>query len=325
MHRTLAVTGTLIIAYVLAAPAAPPAPAEPRFLDDDAIYEKFFDELEVLAKAQKPLSEAQLVAKRRSGVAKVAPLAPRDKALSPEDVYTTALKSVFIIGSLYPEDDGFWEVGTYATAWVVAAEGVLVTNWHVFEDLNKGEVFGAADIDGKVYPLIDFLGGDKTADVAIFRIAAKGLTPLPVSPTFAEVGSWVAALSHPGDLFYVFTQGTVSRYSTNKTDDGQRERWMNVTAEFASGSSGAPILNKYGAVVGMASSTLSLEAVDDAGRPVKKSLQTLRGHKSRRQPPKKDNPPEKPKDMQPHPHGSPQQMVVKIAVPGPVLLQWLGK
>jgi S1-C subfamily serine protease len=320
MRAALAITAIFIITYILSAPAAPPPTAEPRFIDDDAIYEKFFDQLEGLAKANKPLAHAKLVAKLQSGVANVAPLAPRDKALSPEEVYKTALPSVFIIGSLYPEDDGFWEVGTYATAWVIAADGVLVTNWHVFEDLQKGEVFGAADIQGHVYPLTDFLGGDKTADVAIFRIAAKGLTPLPVSPAYADVGSWVAALSHPGDLFYVFTQGTVTRYSTNKTEDGRRERWMNVTAEFASGSSGAPILNKYGAVVGMAASTLSLDAVDDAGPPEKKPKNLLRGRKSRRQPPKDDKP-----EVKPNPHGSPQQMVVKISVPGPVLLKWLGK
>ncbi len=322
MRVVLALTATVIISYVLSAPAAAPAPTEPGFIDDDEVYEKFFDQLEGLAKAQKPLAHAQLIAKLRSGKANVAPQAPRDKALSPEEVYKTALSSVFIIGSLYPEDDGFWEVGTYATAWVIAADGVLVTNWHVFEDLNKGEVFGAADIQGHVYPLTDFLGGDKTADVAIFRIAAKGLTPLPVSPVYADVGSWVAALSHPGDLFYVFTQGTVTRYSTNKTDDGRRERWMNVTVEFASGSSGAPILNKYGAVVGMAASTLSLEAVDDA--PAEKKLKNpLRGRKSRRHFPPGDKPNDKP-DMKPT-HGSAQQMVVKIAVPGPVLLKWLGK
>lgn len=323
MRAVWALTTTVIISYVLSAPAASPAPPEPRFIDDDEVYEKFFDQLEELAKAQKPLAHAQLIAKLRSGRANVAPQAPRDKPLSPEEVYKTALPSVFIIGSLYPEDDGFWEVGTYATAWVIAADGVLVTNWHVFEDLNKGEVFGAADIQGHVYPLTDFLGGDKTADVAFFRIAAKGLTPLPVSPTYADVGSWVAALSHPGDLFYVFTQGTVTRYSTNKTEDGRRERWMNVTAEFASGSSGAPILNKYGAVVGMATSTLSLDAVDDAA-PEKKLKNPLRGQKSRRQAPPGDKPNDKP-DMKPHPHGSPQQMVVKIAVPGPELLKWLGK
>ena len=177
------------------------------------------------------------------------------------------MPSVFIVGSVYPDKDDKWQTGTYATAWVLAADGVLVTNWHVFEDLKDGEVFGASDRDGNVYPVTDFLGGDKTADVAVFRIDAKGLTPLPVAPAHAEVGSWVGVISHPGDLFYVYTQGTVTRYSTNTNDDKKVEKWMGITAEYASGSSGAPVLNKYGAVVGMAALTLSLDANDDLKKP----------------------------------------------------------
>ena len=263
--RCLIAFTVLTAALVASAPAAPPesAPAEPKFIDDDELYDNFFDKLEALAKGKKTLAHKDLLAKMKPGRANVAPSKPGAKALSPEEVYKTAVKSVFVVGSLYPEADGFWEVGTYATAWAAAADGVLVTNWHVFTDLEKDEAFGACDRDGNVYPVTDFVGGDKTADVAVFRVAAKGLTPLPVSIGYAEVGSWVGAISHPGDLFYLYTQGTVTRYSTNKTDDGQRERWMGLTAEFASGSSGAPVLNKCGAVVGMSASTISIDAFDE--------------------------------------------------------------
>jgi S1-C subfamily serine protease len=321
----------LALAVGVFAAAAPPV-VEPKFIDDDELYEKFFDRLEALAKAGKPLANKKLVEKRKSRPAGVAPAASGDKVLSPEEVYKAAAGSVFVVGSLYPHKEGYWEVGTYATAWVLAPDGVLVTNWHVFDDLNDGEVFGACDRDGNVYPVTDFLGGDKTADVAVFRIAAKGLKPLPVSPTFAEVGSWVGVVSHPGDLFYLYTQGTVTRYSTNKNDGGSREKWMGITAEFASGSSGAPVLNKYGAVTGMSALTLSVDASDDPKKPdEKKPARRAPVKRSRAEPPKKGSdakpgekakPPEKP---EPNPKGSPQQMVVKMAVPGPVLLKWVAK
>jgi serine protease Do len=329
----IALVVTLCV-FAVSAPGAPVAPApraaEPKFVDDDEFYESFFDKIEVLAKARKPLAHKKLLAKMKSGVAGITPAKPGAKAMTPEEVYKAALPSVVVVGSLYPEKDGFWEVGTYATAWVLAADGVLVTNWHVFEDLEPNEVFAASNRDGNVYPLTDFLGGDKAADVAVFRIAAKGLKPLPVAPTYPEVGSWVGLLSHPGDLFYVYTQGTVTRYSTNTNDDGKREKWMNITAEYASGSSGGPVLNKYGAVVGMASSTISLEALDDP-RIVKNPARRKHlpgAKKSRVQPPKggkKDDKPKPPEKPEPNPQGSPQQMVAKLAVPGPVLLKWVGK
>ncbi len=325
MRRTV-VSLVLFVAGALAL-AAPPAGTGPRYVDDDEFYEHVFNKLEDLAKAKKPLAHKKLVAKRKPGPANVALAKPGEKALAPEDVYKLAEKSVFVVASTFPDKDGNWESGTYASAWAVTADGALVTNWHVFEDLKDGEVFGAADRDGTVYPVTDFLGGDKTADVAVFRIAAKNLAPLPVAPAHAEVGSWVGVISHPGDLFYVYTQGTVTRYSTNKNpdDEKKREKWMGITAEFASGSSGSPVLNKYGAVVGMAAQTLSLEASDEAAaNPARR----LRPKFARLQDDKKDDKKgdkkgdDKAKEV---PKGSPQQMVVKMAVPGTELLRVLGK
>lgn len=306
------------------APAPPPAVNEPKFIDDDAFYDDFFDKLESLAKDKKPLSHKKLTAKMKPRLANITPAKPGTKLLTPEEVYKAAVNSIFVVGSVYPKKDG-WEVGTYATAWVLAADGTLVTNWHVFEDLNDGEVFGACDHDGNVYPVTDFLGGDKTADVAVFRIAANNLTPLPVATTYADVGSWVGLISHPGDLFYLYTQGTITRYSTNKNDDEKRENWMGITAEYASGSSGAPVLNKYGAVVGMSALTLSIDATDDP----KKMTRRVRPTKLRVDPPKDEKKDDKPKDQvakpEANPKGSPQQMVAKMAVPGPVVLKWVGK
>lgn len=323
-------------AVALGAAAQPPktdAPREPKFIDDDAVYDNLYDTLEELAKAKKPLGHKKLVAKMKSGSAKIATARLGDKALAPEEVYKLAEQSVFVVGSVYPDKGGNWETGTYATAWVAAADGVLVTNWHVFEDLKDGEVFGAADRDGTVYPVTDFLGGDKTADVAVFRIPAKGLKPLPVSAAFAEVGSWVGVLSHPGDLFYVFTQGSVTRYSTYTNEDKKVEKWMGVTAEYASGSSGGPVLNKYGAVVGMAALTLNLDAADEGAKnPARRK--PLRHAPSRKlsradekpQDKKEDKKDEKPKPPEkPEPKGSSLQMVVKMVVPGPTVLKWVNK
>ena len=317
MNRCVLILALLGSAYVVAAPAQPPR--DPKYIDDDAVYKKFYDGVEELAKAKKPLAHDQLGAKMKSGSAKIATAKPGDKALSPEEVYKAAVKSVFIVGSVYPDKGGDWATGTYATAWVVAADGVLVTNWHVFEDLKDGEVFGAADRDGTVYPVTDFLGGDKTADVAVFRIAAKGLTPLPVASAPAEVGSWVGLISHPGDLFYLYTQGTVTRYSTNKNDDDKREKWMGITAEYASGSSGGPVLNKYGAVTGMAALTLSIDAGDDVKNPARRKPARTRPDD------KKDDKPKEAAKPEPNPKGSSLQMVVKMVVPGPTVMKWVGK
>jgi len=309
------------------APQIVPPPERPWFIDDEKFFREFMDNLTELAKDGKPLAPALLAERMKPGrKAKFTPLKPGDKALPAEEVYQRALKSVFIIGSVYKGKDGDWADGLYATAWAVSANGLIVTNWHVFEDLEEGEVFGAVDHKGNVYPVIDFLGGDRLADVAVVRIDAKGLSALPIADDYAPVGSWVGVLSHPGDNYYVFTQGHVTRYSTNKNDDGKREKWMGLTAEYAGGSSGSPVLNKYGSVVGMAALTLTIG--DDAAPPPKPDRRRLLAGQSPRrlkhQPPVAPPPREKGEDK-PAPKGSGVQMILKMAVPGPTILRSFGK
>lgn len=313
-------------APVQSAPAPPPVakddrPAtDPWFIDDERFYKRFIEQLTALAEKEACLSAARLRTQlQRTGPVPCSPPPlPRDP-LRPEEIYRRALPAVFVLGSIYRDDDGQWTEGMYATAWVVASDGVLATSWHVFSDLQDSEVFAVGDYRGRVYPLVEILGGSKAADVVFFRVAARDLTPLPLSREYAPVGSWVGVLGHPGDNFYVFTTGTVTRYSTNRNDDGEQERWMGLTADYAGGSSGSPVLDARGAVAGMAALTLTLE--DGGGMsPAVRRFHSRPCHRSLRTPlalwPHGDQPrgPDKPAADRPPPA---VQMVLKMAVPGP--------
>src|SRR5262249_36735866 len=151
MRRFLLFVGLITLAAPAAAQqprkaeAPAPAPARPWFVDDKQLFEDFMEKLTDLAKTGKCLDHDKLVKQLKPGKAKVTPAKPGDRVLSPEEVYKHALPSVFVVGSVYKDKCGEWADGMYATAWVVASDGVLVTNWHVFEDLEAGEVFGAVD------------------------------------------------------------------------------------------------------------------------------------------------------------------------------------
>jgi len=307
--RRLVLLGVFGLVLPLPSLAAPPSPPDPLYVDDEQVFTNLMDKLTELAKVGKLLPHEKLKARIKEGPAKVTAQLPGNKALTPEDVYKMALPSVFIVGSVIKEDDE-WIDGRYATAWVLAADGVLVTNWHVFEEMEPSEVFGAADHRGNVYPVTDFLGGNKAMDVAIFRIDAKNLTPLPVARQPEGVAAWVAVLSHPGDQFYMFTQGHITRYSRTKLEDGTIEKWLNITAEYATGSSGGPVLNRHGAVVGMAAVTVSIDYPEEAAKAV---------------PPEKDKPKDKPKEKveEKAPSSSTLQMVVKLAVPATEIMTLL--
>jgi len=121
----------------------------------------------------------------------------------------------------------------------------------------------AADAAGHVYPVQSVVAADLDADTCFVKIDAA-LKALPLRSE-VRVGETVFCLSHPGGYYFMFTQGMVSRLNSRRDqcvdDHGQTNGlltrpvlFLNVTAEFAPGSSGAPIVDENGNVVGQVSS-----------------------------------------------------------------------
>ncbi len=186
----------------------------------------------------------------------VLPAPPSAPVLAPNEIYTGCSGAVMVICSAFKsQKGGDWEAGEPATAWVLTPDGVLVTNHHVFGGADKDEVFGVMSRDGNFYPVAEILASDSLNDVAIFRIHAKGLQPLALALD-EPVGKKIAVISHPDQQFYTFTQGTISRYTLQYDDPKSPPvKYMCVTADYARGSSGGPVLNEHGAVAGMVCST----------------------------------------------------------------------
>lgn len=295
--------------------------AEPDFLDDDKLNEQFTEKLTALAKAKKGVATKKLrTLTEKDKVAALKPEKAEAKPLPPEEVYQRALSSVFLIGSVIEdkEEKSGYATGRLATAWVFGADGVLVTNWHVFDQIQDGEFYGVMDRAGNAYPLTDILAVNKNADVAVVKVEAKGLKPLPVAAAAPVVASWVGVLGHPGDRHYMFTQGFVSRFNKyNDPDTKTSSKWMAITAEYAYGSSGSPVLDKFGAVVGMAALTENIDYPDEV-QPAANARKRMVRLPARlpAQKPKDDKPKvDPPKEPAPAPKGSALQMVVKLVVP----------
>lgn len=326
-------------------PGLPPT-THPWYVDDTKYLDDLTAKLTKLAEAGKCLPP-DAVAKKiaTDGTCAVAPAPAGDKPLAPEEVYKQALPGVFVVGCvLKPEKEGEeYTQGWFATAWVLAADGVLVTNWHVFDNPTRA-YFGAADARGAVFPLTDILAVNKKADVAVVRVGGKGFTPLPVAAEPAEVGSWVGVLSHPGHQWFTFTQGHVTRYTKNfgGTPETKGERWMGVTADYAGGSSGGPVLNRFGAVVGMAALTSNIDFDGEDPPPAgdeKKEPGPGDGGKKEKDPKPADKPRpnpdevQKPKPPEKDPKGDEKpappadsrvQMIVKLTVPAGQIRKVIG-
>lgn len=165
-----------------------------------------------------------------------------------------------------------------ASAVALTAEGICVTNYHVLSNvILSGALCYQSPNDlmrfvmneaGKVYPVEAILAADPINDFAIFKVNTGNdrLTPIPMDDP-AEEGEDVYCLAHPRDIPFYLTKGIVSRNTSvvNKKN-GHVRLEMQITADYGVGSSGGPIINSRGNLVGIVGSTYSMYADQEASR-----------------------------------------------------------
>ncbi len=96
------------------------------------------------------------------------------------------------------------------------------------------------------------LFADERADTVILRVTAKDLTPLALTRD-VQVGDHAYCFSDPRDVLGHFSAGMVNRmHAASKSDDPNNplEQRMDVSADWAHGSSGSAILDEYGNAIG---------------------------------------------------------------------------
>lgn len=270
-----------------------PAPTAGKPLDAFELHERLYKGLNKLHTGGKlPAREALEAQLTRKSCALEMP-GIKGKPMELPELYRTDRKGVMIIGSLRTcgRCNQTHMAGT-ASGYILTASGVMVTNYHVIDshhndnpdkktaknpktpaaapdaketagkDGGKNTLppamplgLGAMDQNGHVYAVKEVLAASKDLDIAIVQLDGTGFTPLPVNPE-AEVGEKVAVISHPMRHFYMLSTGIITNRMRLRegrgTDRGPR---LCVSAEYGVGSSGAPVFNMRGEVVGMVSST----------------------------------------------------------------------
>lgn len=240
-------------------------------MDDVERWKQFADELgDLHTRGQAaPIRQLrdQLDSRPRT---RLEPARPGRRTFDPEDLYTRCSDAVVAIGSVYKCNRcPHWHTGNTATGWVIGRNGEIVSNHHVFADSRNTNVvaIGIMTRDGRCFPVQEVLAADARRDIAIVRVDAKGLPSLPVA-LHEPVGRPISVIAHPAGDLYTFTQGSISRYMRKGVENGVPPvDWMCVTADFAVGSSGGPVLNRNGAVVGMVARTHTISADPQSKAP----------------------------------------------------------
>jgi len=134
------------------------------------------------------------------------------------------------------------------TGFFISQEGDVITNFHVIQGAVRAEVRTS---DGKTYPVSRVLDDDRTGDLIRISTNTLGnLTPaLPVTSSLPDVGTHVIVIGTPLGLDKTVSDGIVSAV---------REvpgfgKIIQLTAPISPGSSGSPVLNMKGEVIGIIS------------------------------------------------------------------------
>ena len=120
----------------------------------------------------------------------------------------------------------------------------IATNFHVIAGARQG----TAKLVGKDtrYQIEGIVATDKENDLAVLNVTASGVTPLPLGDSdTVNIGAKVYVAGNPKGLEGTFSDGLISRRERHP------KKRLQMTAPISPGSSGGPVLNSKGEVIGI--------------------------------------------------------------------------
>ncbi len=153
---------------------------------------------------------------------------------------------------------------------VYSADGYIITNYHVISDAigrqgGKIEVY-LDSADDKAYSA-SVVGYNISADLAVIKIDAKGLTPIEfASSDELNVGQYVITVGNPGGLEFMdsVTYGVISGLNRVVSSSSEIEL-IQTDAAINPGNSGGALVNTAGKLVGINSSKIVSEEFEGMG------------------------------------------------------------
>ena len=169
-------------------------------------------------------------------------------AVMPSVVSIATTRSVSLSPFLPPREERSLGSGV-----IVSQEGHILTNHHVVAGV---ETIVVQLIDGRHLPA-QLIGTDEVTDIAILKITAPDIVPLPLGDSDAvRVGQMVFAVGNPFGFQASVTQGIVSGRDRRASEDSGVE-FLQTDAAVNEGNSGGPLLNLRGEVIGINSRIFS--------------------------------------------------------------------
>jgi serine protease Do len=181
--------------------------------------------------------------------AMIAAIGGENRGGAPEDSDDDLMERLF--GVPQPADPAAQR--SQGSGFIIAANGIIVTNAHVIE---RAEKITVKLVDKREFQAV-VIGKDPHMDLALIKIAAKESLPtLTLGDSDAlQVGEWVMAVGNPFGLDHSVSSGIVSAKGRHLGEP--YDRLIQTDVNLNPGNSGGPLINLDGEVVGISKAIVS--------------------------------------------------------------------
>jgi serine protease Do len=158
-------------------------------------------------------------------------------------MYEELVKAVIFIYT-QGENDSFQGSG-----FIVSKSGICVSNYHVFEGTYK-ESAKVKTYSGDIYEVGRIIEKNEDLDYIVFKIKTNNYKIFPylsIANSIPKTGEDIFAIGTPKGLSHTLSKGIISQIRSKHEDSDM----LQITAEITNGSSGGPLFNFNGEVVGI--------------------------------------------------------------------------
>jgi len=237
------------------------------FTDDAKIltaYQKSLDSLFLKVKTITSADAKTQLAENTNAIS-LSLVKPDKEVRTGNEVYERAKSATVIVGISYLCPRCSNSHISESSGYVIDPKGIVVTNYHVaamyanISDGNKPLGLTVRMTNGKIYAVKSILACSKTNDLAVLELLTDGekIPALPLAQA-GKVGDQVYVLGHPKGMHYFFSEGIVTNKYMEEAGEHDKKffrEMMAISADYATGSSGGPVMDSYGNVIGTVSNT----------------------------------------------------------------------
>ncbi|MBA7587221.1 hypothetical protein ES708_29240 [subsurface metagenome] len=174
------------------------------------------------------------------------PSLPKQKEESTENlpILIKRIEPSTVIIFTYDNNGIFLRLGS---GFFINQNGDVITNYHILQGASYAEVKTS---DGKTYPITYIVAEDEQSDIICLSvdIPSQYVYPLSLNTSLPEVGERIIVYGSPLGLEKTVSDGIVSAIREGPAYG----KIIQITAPVSPGSSGSPVLNMKGEVIGVA-------------------------------------------------------------------------